>query len=188
MLTNIQRTSSSALSFLLQLQLYELQYVDISSQISDLHTTISRLLNGQFPYEFVPATTISGMVHSLRAHLLLNNIPLTIVGEGIFHNPQFILSRLRSRIFITLKIPLSPLRDVLILYRVQTLSMPLYSSSNFTSRAINVSPYIAYSPEDSWYLEFSQTPFWTIIYIIYTPILLSYRIKHIQRVSLHFLN
>jgi hypothetical protein len=152
-----QRHTNAAITYLLHLIMQLTQYTDGAQNLLILENQIRQLIEGQLPRSLISVETVAAIITNITEHLEKYNVPLYLADTSplnVDKRQSFLLSRQDSTLTITLQFPLAITRSKLTIYRIFSLLMKVDDNAQHASFIQNLPEYIAYNPDEPWFLEF----------------------------------
>jgi hypothetical protein len=156
-----QRHTNAAITYLLHLIMQLTQYTDGAQNLLTLENQIRQLIEGQLPRSLISVETVAAILTNITEHLEKYNVPLYLADSSpldVYKRQSFLLSRQDSTLTITLQFPLAITRSKLTIYRIFSLLMQVDDNNQHASFIQNLPKFIAYSADESWFLEFDYLP------------------------------
>jgi hypothetical protein len=156
-----QRHTNVAITYLFHLIMQLTQYTDGAQNLLTLENQIRQLIEGQFPRSLISVETVAAILTNITEHLEKYNVPLYLADSSpldVYKRQSFLLSRQDSTLTITLQFPLAITRSKLTIYRIFSLLMQVDDNNQYASFIQNLPKFIAYSADESWFLEFDYLP------------------------------
>ncbi|XP_055958012.1 uncharacterized protein LOC130013243 [Patella vulgata] len=153
---NNMRETFVAMSHLLTDQMQ--QATVVNAYVEDLKLGIHSLVQNKLSPLIVPPHTLQRTLHQIH-NLITRKYPqfklLQPHAQYYYSNAQFILSRNRSKLYISLKVPIISNTHHLNLYEIVSLPVPINASSSHVTQLLDLQQYFAISHDHQHYVSFN---------------------------------
>ncbi len=127
---------------------------DLEYELDQLTDAVQSLANGVISPYLIP---VNVLVHTLSKiqHTLTNRFPnfhiANIDARSYYQSANFLFGRRGSKLFITLKIPLTSFKSTLYMYKVRSYPVPINKTSSHASQILDLPDYYISTESNDYY-------------------------------------
>lgn len=113
--------------------------------------SIHELIKGKLSPYLITPQAITSSLHQIQSIMDKKYPQFTIIHKDplyYFTYGDFLYARVHSTLFLTLKVPISPFKQPLLLYNIYSFPVPINSSTSHATKLINVPQYFAHTHDN----------------------------------------
>jgi len=132
----------------------------INKELEDLKLGVLDLVNGKLSPLLIPIDVLQSTLNDVHTILSQNYSGFHISLDSatdLYQNAHFLYTRKQSVLYLTVKIPITYLKDAMDLYKVISVPVPVNDTSNHGTQLINMPDYFAITIDQQFYLPLSQS-------------------------------
>ena len=135
----------------------------LRSKFSNLEQAVQNLVDGRLTPYLIDSSTLTSVLHSINSKLRRSYKQFFLIHTDpnyYYSNANFVYARNHSSLYVTLKFPISSLRQPLKLYKVVSLPVPVKdttSSDMHATQLLSLPDYFAITPHHDYYLPLSSS-------------------------------
>jgi len=136
-------------------------FVLILDALEKFSAGVEFLAHGFLSPTLVSPLEIRNTINKVNAEIRALNLNIRVVrirASFYYGSHHFLASRIHNTIMIHVPIPMTELRTSLFLYEVHVVPVPVPGNDNHATVLHNVPKFIAYRPEQEFFIEFEHKP------------------------------
>lgn len=153
---NLEESFQQMIS-LLSLQIQSASH--INHELDEFKKGISDLVNGKLSPLILQQTVLEATLNDIQ-HILNTKYPgfyLSQTTSDIYAASNFLYARNNTKIYLTLKIPISHFKEPLTVYKIKSLPVPINSTSAHATQLLNIPDNLILTKKQQFYATLSNS-------------------------------